>query len=125
MLCHRGGAKTTQRYFAAAVLRSAEAQASATARLGSGCPGNVAHPVFITNSVCSQDDVMALRSPSFLAWAASAFSPARQIGSSAAVTATSAAFTAPWFAVLLVVQPPQLNPTIMVRMLPMTAPQTP
>jgi len=41
------------RYFAAAVLRSAAAQASATSRLGSACPGNVAHPVFITNSVCS------------------------------------------------------------------------
>src|ERR1700730_16949654 len=113
------------RYFAAAVLRSADAQTSATARLGSACPGNVAHPVFITNSVCSQDDVMAVSSPSFLARATSAFSPARQIGTSAAVTAASACFIVTWSAVLLVVQPPQLNPTIMVRMLPMTAPQTP
>ena len=40
-----------RRYFAAAVLRSADAQASATARLGSTCPGNVTHPLFITNSV--------------------------------------------------------------------------
>ncbi len=30
-----------------------------------------------------------------------------------------------WCAVLLVVQPPQLKPTIMVRMLPITTPQTP
>ena len=40
-------------YLAAAVLRSADAQASATARLGSACPGKVAHPVFIMNSVWS------------------------------------------------------------------------
>src|SRR5690349_9239684 len=112
-------------YLAAAVLRSADAQTSATARLGSACPGNVAHPVFITNSVCSQDDVMAVSSPSFLARATSAFSPARQIGNSAAVTAASACFIVTWSAVLLVVQPPQLKPTIMVRMLPMTTPQTP
>ena len=39
------------RYFAAAVLRRAATQPSATARLGSACPGKVAHPVFITNSV--------------------------------------------------------------------------
>src|SRR5690242_3578643 len=113
------------RYFATGVLRSADAQTSATARLGSACPGNVAHPVFITNSVCSQDDVMAVSSPSFLARATSAFSPARQIGSNAAVTAASACFIVTWSAVLLVVQPPQLNPTIMVRTLPTTTPQTP
>src|SRR6266566_9319464 len=113
------------RYFAAAVLRTPAAQASATSRLGSVCPGNVAHPVFITNSVCSQDDVMAVSSPSFLARATSAFSPARQTGTSAVVTAASACFSATAYAVLLVVQPPQLNPTIMVRMLPMTTPQTP
>src|SRR5580704_11323391 len=113
------------RYFAAAVLRSVDAQTSATARLGSVCPGNVAHSVFITNSVCSQDDVMAVSSPSFLTRAASAFSPARQIGTRAAVTAASACLTATWLAVLLVVQPPQLKPTIMVRIPPTTAPQTP
>ena len=41
------------------------------------------------------------------------------------VTAASARLIANWFAVVLVVQPPQLKPTIMVRMLPMTAPQAP
>jgi pimeloyl-ACP methyl ester carboxylesterase len=53
MLCHRGSSDTSQRYLAAAVLSSPAAQASATARLGSACPGKVAHPVFITNSVWS------------------------------------------------------------------------
>src|SRR5260370_17881403 len=67
------------RYFAAAVLRRADAQTSATARLGSACPGNVAHPVFITNSVFSQDDVMAVSSPSFFSRATSPFSPPSQI----------------------------------------------
>ena len=33
MLCHRGGAETMGRYLAAAVLSSADAQASATLRL--------------------------------------------------------------------------------------------
>src|SRR6266481_7720953 len=113
------------RYFAAAVLRSADAQTSATARLGSACPGNVAHPVFITNSVCSHDDVMAVSSPSFLTRATSIFCPARQIGTSAAVTAASACLTAIWPAVPLVVQPPQPNPTIIVSTPPMTAPQIP
>src|SRR5512138_889437 len=112
-------------YLVAAVLSSADAQLSATARLGSACPGNVAHPVFITNSVCSQDDVIALSSPTFLTRATSAFSPARQIGTSAAVTAASACLTAICPAVPLVVQPPQLNPTIMVRTPPTTAPQIP
>jgi len=51
--CAIAGERGSRRYLAAAVLRSADAQASATARLGSACPGNVAHPVFITNSVCS------------------------------------------------------------------------
>src|SRR4030095_11037264 len=111
--------------YLAAVLRTADAHASATARLGSACPGNVAHPVFITNSVCSQGDVMALSSPSFLTRATSAFSPARQIGSKAAVTAASVCFIATWLAVLPVIQPPQLNPRIIVRMLPITTPQTP
>src|SRR4029434_8897840 len=114
-----------QAYLAAAVLRTADAQASATARLGSACPGNVAHPVFITNSVCSQGDVMALSSPSFLTRATSAFSPARQIGTKAAVTAASVCFIANWLAVLPVIQPPQLNPRTIVKMLPITTPQTP
>jgi hypothetical protein len=35
MLCHRGGAETRGRYLAAAVLSSADAQASATPRWGS------------------------------------------------------------------------------------------
>src|SRR6267142_2364077 len=68
---------------------------------------------------------MALSAPSFLPLAASTFSCARQIGTNAVVTAASARCIATWFAVLLVVQPPQLKPTIMVRMLPMIAPQTP
>ena len=46
-----GAEMAVGRYFAAAVLRRAATQPSATARLGSVCPGNVAHPVFITNSV--------------------------------------------------------------------------
>src|SRR6185503_10773858 len=37
------GALRQERYLAAAVLRTADAQASATSRLGSACPGNVAH----------------------------------------------------------------------------------
>jgi hypothetical protein len=68
---------------------------------------------------------MALSSPSFWPLTPSTFSWARQIGSKAAVTAASARLIATWFAVLLVVQPPQLKPTIMVRMLPITAPQIP
>ena len=38
---------------ASATLSSAVAHASATLRLGPSFPGNVAQPVFITNSVCS------------------------------------------------------------------------
>src|SRR5882672_4938179 len=125
MLCHRRSAETTLGYFAAAGLTSADAQASATSRLGSAFPGKVAQPAFITKSVCSYEAVMALSSPSFLPLGASTFSCARQTGTNAVVTAASARWVATWFAVLLVVQPPQLKPTIMVRMLPMTAPQTP
>src|ERR1700737_2709680 len=115
----------TSRYLVAAVLSRADAQPSATARFGSVCPGKVAHPVFITNSVCSQDEAIAVSSPSFLTRATSIFSPARQIGTSAAVTAASACLTAIWPAVPLVVQPPQPNPTIIVSTPPMTAPQIP
>jgi len=53
MLCHRRSAEATPGYLAAAGLMSADAQASATFRLGSAVPGNVAHPAFITKSVCS------------------------------------------------------------------------
>src|SRR6266404_7798495 len=113
------------RYLVAAVLSSADAHPSATARFGSAWPGKVAHPVFITNSVCSQDEVIAVSSPSFLTRATSTFCPARQIGTSAAVTAASACLTAIWPAVPLVVQPPQPNPTIIVSTPPMTAPQIP
>src|SRR6185503_1748655 len=125
MLCHRGCARTLRRYLAEAVLRTAAAQISATARLGSAWPGKVAHPVFITNSVCSYDEVMALSTPSFMARAIPAFCPERQLGTSAAVTAASAWVIPIWRAVVPVVQPPQLKPTIMVRMLPSTAPQIP
>src|SRR6266581_8035204 len=68
---------------------------------------------------------MPFRSLSFFPLVASTFSWARQTGTNAVVTAASARWIATWFAVLLVVQPPQLKPTIMVRMLPITAPQTP
>src|ERR1700730_10022097 len=119
------GAETLSRYLVAAVLSSADAQPSATARFGSAWPGKVAHPVFITNSVCSQDEVIAVSSPSFLTRATSTFCPARQIGTSAAVTAASACLTAIWPAVPPVVQPPQPNPTIIVSTPPMTAPQIP
>src|SRR4029453_6056623 len=111
MLCHHGGRGPTRRYLATAVLRSAAAQPSATARLGSACPGNVAHPAFITNSVCSEDDVMAVSWPS-LPRATSAFSPATHIGTSAPATAASACLAATCWAVLLVVTPPHLKPTI-------------
>ncbi len=52
-LCHRRSAKTPQGYWAAALLRRADALASATSRFGSAFPGNVAHPAFITKSVWS------------------------------------------------------------------------
>ena len=68
---------------------------------------------------------MALSSPSFLPIVTSVFCCATQKGTSVDVTAASARVVASWFAVVLVVQPPQLKPTIMVRMLPMTAPQAP
>ena len=43
----------TKGYLAAAVLSRADAQASATFRLGSAVPGKVAQPAFMTKSVCS------------------------------------------------------------------------
>src|SRR4030095_3440338 len=66
---------------------------------------------------------MAWRPAIFVPFAGSIFPRARQIGTSVAVTAASARLSASWLAVLCVVQPPQLNPTIMVRMEPSTAPQ--
>src|SRR4029453_9238413 len=68
---------------------------------------------------------MALSSLSFLPIATSVFCCATQKGTSVDVTAASARVVASWFAVVLVVQPPQLKPTIMVTMLPRTAPQAP
>ena len=43
----------TKGYLTAAVLSRADAQASATFRLGSAVPGKVAQPAFMTKSVCS------------------------------------------------------------------------
>src|SRR5688500_11268148 len=105
-----------------AVFRSAAAHASATSRFGSSLPGTVAQPVFVTKSRWSYDDDSALSSTIFFFTAPSAFDLAMQMGTSAVVTAVSACTFARRAVVPLVVQPPKLNPMIIVTTLPATAP---
>ena len=62
---------------------------------------------------------------SFFAPAGSVFDFSRQTGTRAAVTATVERSVASRSAVLLVDQPPQLKPTIIVTMLPITKPHAP
>src|SRR6185312_9652283 len=114
----RKAASTLRRYFAPL---SSLAQASATPRLGSALPGNVAQPPLATNESWLHEST-ALSATSVALESAACWNLSTQIGVSAVTTAASALASAMRVALLPSIQPPQPKPTIKVMTQPAAAP---